>query len=134
MEAREAGQKVWFQIYLNRDRAASEKLLKKVTDLGAAAIIFTVDVAWQSKRTRDRRLKAHVAAPIAGPGKSGAQAAGVSAAISGYQDPRLVWDDIKFIRVGWTWDILMIETYPFTRHREGRAVNRGRGALCQGWS
>lgn len=113
MAAREAGQKVWFQIYLNRNRAASERLLEKVTKLGAAAVIFTVDVAWQSKRTRDVRGKAAVAAPIPttevdqpavkdtgkGKGRSGKQGAGVSSAISGYQDTHLVWDDIKFIRV-----------------------------------
>ena len=45
------------QIYINKDRKASEALLKKVTDLGAAAIIFTVDAAYQSKRTRDVRAK-----------------------------------------------------------------------------
>lgn len=112
MAARRAGQAVWFQIYLNRDRAASEKLLAKVTDLGANAIIFTVDVAWQSKRTRDRRGKANVAAPIATtepddnadgkkdkPKGKPSGGAGVSQAISGFQDPYLVWDDIDFIRV-----------------------------------
>lgn len=106
MEAREEGQKVWFQIYLNRDRKKSEELLAKVTQLGAAAVIFTVDVAWQSKRTRDRRSKAIVAAPNPtssgsdkpGKGTAGAQNAGVSQAISGFQDPHLIWDDIDFIR------------------------------------
>lgn len=119
MAAREAGQKVWFQIYLNRDRAASERLLEKVTNLGAAAVIFTVDVAWQSKRTRDRRLKADVAPPIASTDKggktgvSGSQGAGVSAAISGYQDPKLVWEDIKFIRVRVTPTADARNTLPF---------------------
>ncbi|KLT43318.1 mitochondrial fmn-dependent dehydrogenase [Cutaneotrichosporon oleaginosum] len=104
MAARQAGQNVWFQIYLNRDRAASERLLEKVTALGAAAVIFTVDVAWQSKRTRDVRGKAAVAAPIAttdaegARGTAGKQGAGVASAISGYQDPHLVWSDIEFIR------------------------------------
>jgi isopentenyl diphosphate isomerase/L-lactate dehydrogenase-like FMN-dependent dehydrogenase len=57
MEARRDGQKVFFQIYLNKDRKASEVLLEKVTKLGASAIIFTVDAAWKSKRTRDVRAK-----------------------------------------------------------------------------
>ncbi|KAL7419080.1 hypothetical protein Q5752_005916 [Cryptotrichosporon argae] len=109
MAAREEGQKVWFQIYLNKDRKASEALLRKVTALGAAAVIFTVDVAWQSKRTRDVRAKTTVAAPIETTGgdkdkgtggKTGASKAplGVSQAISGFQDTHLVWDDIDFIR------------------------------------
>ncbi|BEI85332.1 hypothetical protein CcaverHIS002_0507330 [Cutaneotrichosporon cavernicola] len=114
MAARQAGQNVWFQIYLNRDRAASERLLEKVTALGANAIIFTVDVAWQSKRTRDVRGKAAVAAPIettdAGKGDrggAGKQGAGVSSAISGYQDPHLVWSDIEFIRRNTTLPIIV---------------------------
>jgi L-lactate dehydrogenase (cytochrome) len=76
MEARKEGQKVFFQaslflppvwghladcqIYLNKDRKASEILLEKVTKLGAAAVIFTVDTAWKSKRTRDVRAKTTV--------------------------------------------------------------------------
>jgi L-lactate dehydrogenase (cytochrome) len=78
MEARKEGQKVFFQvsrnfyiitisavvadaqIYLNKDRKASEVLLEKVTKLGAAAVIFTVDTAWKSKRTRDVRAKTTV--------------------------------------------------------------------------
>ena len=42
---------------MNKDRKASEVLLEKVTKLGAAAIMFTVDSAWKSKRTRDVRAK-----------------------------------------------------------------------------
>jgi len=48
------------QIYLNKDRKASEALLEKVTKLGASAIMFTVDAAWRSKRTRDVRAKTAV--------------------------------------------------------------------------
>jgi len=35
-------------------------LLEKVTKLGASAVIFTVDTAWKSKRTRDVRAKTTV--------------------------------------------------------------------------
>lgn len=142
MAAREAGQKVWFQIYLNRDRAASERLLERVTSLGASAIIFTVDVAWQSKRTRDVRGKAAVAAPITttesdkpGKGTSGKQNAGVSSAISGYQDSHLVWDDIDFIRVRRSQAksaALMTETHQPPHHRQGHPERRGRRGVRQG--
>ncbi|WVQ73082.1 hypothetical protein IAR50_002645 [Cryptococcus sp. DSM 104548] len=101
MSARKAGQHVMFQIYLNKDRAASITLLEKVTRLGADAIIFTVDTAWKSKRTRDVRAKADVAPPPnsgeGGP-KTSKSPLGVSAAISGFQDTNLTWKDIEFIR------------------------------------
>ena len=100
MTARKDGQPVMFQIYLNKDRAASIALLKRVTALGANAIIFTVDTAWRSKRTMDVRAKAHVAPPPSSSGQQkSASPLGVSQAISGYQDTNLTWKDIDFIRV-----------------------------------
>ena len=113
MAAREEGQQVWFQIYLNRDRKASEVLLKKVTDLGAAAVIFTVDTAWKSKRTRDVRAKTTAEATIkdTSPDEGGRPKSkaplGVSAAISGYQDPNLTWEDIEFIRKNTTLPLIV---------------------------
>ncbi|ODN81596.1 hypothetical protein L202_02008 [Cryptococcus amylolentus CBS 6039] len=99
MQSRKENQPVMFQIYLNKDRAASITLLEKVTRLGADAIIFTVDTAWRSKRTRDVRAKAEVAPPPSSDGmKTSKSPLGVSAAISGYQDTNLTWKDIEFIR------------------------------------
>ncbi|KAI4595221.1 Cytochrome b2, mitochondrial precursor [Pestalotiopsis sp. 9143b] len=81
-------------LYLNKDRSVSKSLMEKVERLGAKAIMFTVDVCWQSKRTMDVRSKAT-------PGQSSAPSSapkGVSQAISGYQDTNLTWNDIPFIR------------------------------------
>lgn len=76
-----------------------------MTDYKAAAVIFTVDTAWKSKRTRDVRAKAVVESPIKesegtkGGGRGSKAPMGVSQAISGYQDTNLTWGDIDFIRV-----------------------------------
>ena len=74
-----------------------------MTDYKAAAVIFTVDTAWKSKRTRDVRAKAAVESPIKdtapGGGRGSKAPMGVSQAISGYQDTNLTWGDIDFIRV-----------------------------------
>ncbi|ORY23133.1 putative cytochrome b2, mitochondrial precursor (L-lactate ferricytochrome C oxidoreductase) [Naematelia encephala] len=99
MEARKDGQKVIYQIYLNKDRKASEVLLQKVEKLKPAAVMFTVDVAWQSKRTMDVRAKNSVDAPIKDTSEPKSKAPlGVSQAIGSYQDRNLDWDDIDFIR------------------------------------
>jgi L-lactate dehydrogenase (cytochrome) len=90
------------QIYLNKDRSQSEKLLRKVEKLGATAIIFTVDVMHQSKRTMDVRNKpTALKPPLSSQTSSGnvTAQAGVSKSISGYQDEKLAWSDITFIRV-----------------------------------
>lgn len=127
------------QIYLNKDRKASEALLKKVTDLGASAVIFTVDTAWKSKRTRDVRAKASIEAPIKDSasegGRGGSKAPlGISAAISGYQDTNLTWGDIDFIRVNTIIPSLCSKAdragkHTSTDHRQGRAVRGGCGPL-----
>ncbi|KAK6224090.1 hypothetical protein LQW54_000237 [Pestalotiopsis sp. IQ-011] len=93
-DARQEGQNLVFQLYLNKDRSVSKSLIERVERLGAKAIMFTVDVCWQSKRTMDVR-------PKATPGQSSAPSSapkGVSQAISGYQDTNLTWNDIPFIR------------------------------------
>ncbi|WRT68158.1 uncharacterized protein IL334_005133 [Kwoniella shivajii] len=99
MEARVDGQKVIYQIYLNKDRKASEALLRKVEQLKPAAVMFTVDVAWQSKRTLDVRAK-HIPVDVNADTSTPRSKAplGVSEAIGGYQDSNLSWDDIDFIR------------------------------------
>ncbi|KAF7519219.1 hypothetical protein G7054_g13168 [Neopestalotiopsis clavispora] len=94
-DARTPDQNLIFQLYLNRDRSASEKLIQKVEKLGAKAIMFTVDVCWQSKRTMDVRTKA---TPGPSPSAPSSAPKGVSQAISGYQDTNLTWKDIPFIR------------------------------------
>ena len=66
--------------------------------------MFTVDAASRSKRTLDQRTKgvSDTPPPSAKEQGSGGQkpskAAGISQAISGYQDDNLVWDDINFIK------------------------------------
>ncbi len=83
---------------------ASEKLIKKVDALGCKAIMFTVDSARSGFRELDVRAKGVVEAPppSAADDKSEKTAkgpVGIAQAISGYQDPNLTWDDMKFIRV-----------------------------------
>ncbi|WWD01546.1 hypothetical protein V866_008491 [Kwoniella sp. B9012] len=101
MNERLPEQPVIYQIYLNKNRQASETLLKKVEKLKPAAVMFTVDVPWQSKRTLDARAK-HVVAPVVedteAPLRPSKAPLGVSEAIGGYQDPNLSWEDIPFIR------------------------------------
>jgi len=100
-DARNGDQPLFYQVYLAKDRQKSREVLQKVDKLGAKAIVFTVDVMCQSKRTLDVRTKVtsnpspkttQSAPPAAG-------MAGVSAALAGYQDTSMTWKDIDFIRV-----------------------------------
>lgn len=46
-----------FQLYLNKDRAASERLVRKIEAQGFRAIMVTVDAAVPGKRELDQRAK-----------------------------------------------------------------------------
>lgn len=80
---------VVYQLYVNRDRAASEKILRKIELAGVDAIMLTVDAPVMGKRERDMRAKGEEVKVGGDTGTSGA-GAGVAAAISGYIDPNLV--------------------------------------------
>ncbi|EIW70925.1 hypothetical protein TREMEDRAFT_28420 [Tremella mesenterica DSM 1558] len=100
LSSRIPNQKIMFQIYLNKNRSASASLLQKVTQAGVDAIIFTVDNPGNAKRTMDVRAKhSGLEVPINGPNDRLSRAPmGIGEIIGGYQDRRLVWDDVGFIR------------------------------------
>jgi isopentenyl diphosphate isomerase/L-lactate dehydrogenase-like FMN-dependent dehydrogenase len=45
----------WFQLYVFRDRAITERLIERAQAAGYEALVLTVDVPWVGKRDRDRR-------------------------------------------------------------------------------
>lgn len=102
-DARRPDQPLVFQLYLNKDRSASSALVERVTKLGASAIILTVDVCWQSKRTLDVRQKLKEVSDVPAPKSittptSSPKEKSVSEQISGYQATNLTWDDIAFVK------------------------------------
>ena len=53
--AAEVGGRLWFQLYVVRDRAFREKLVKRASDAGYEALLLTVDLPVSGKRERDPR-------------------------------------------------------------------------------
>ncbi|TFY67109.1 hypothetical protein EVJ58_g1834 [Rhodofomes roseus] len=99
MSVKLPGQGLVFQLYLNKDRKASETLVKKIEAQGFKAIMLTVDAAVPGKRELDQKAKGEDLKD--GPstfGKSGSSGMGVAHAISGYQDPDILWDDLPWLR------------------------------------
>lgn len=94
--------RAWFQLYVNKDRRATERLLRLVQDSGkVAAVMVTVDLPVISKREEDERAQA--ADRPAADGKS----AGMAAQTASFIDPRLTWSDIPWIRKGTTLPLLV---------------------------
>ena len=106
MSAKQPKQHLIFQLYMNKDRAASEKLIRRLEGDGFSAIMLTVDAAMPGKRELDQRTKGDWGGPGA-KGKAGmSEGNGIAQvcdfrpggrdsilsrlnvqSISGYQDP-----------------------------------------------
>ncbi|CEH11863.1 cytochrome b2 [Ceraceosorus bombacis] len=95
LDARADGQAVVYQLYVNRDRSASEKILTSCEERGVKAVMLTVDAAVMGKRERDMRAKGEVV-DVGGDTGRDEKAQGVAAAISGYIDPNLDWSIVSW--------------------------------------
>jgi 4-hydroxymandelate oxidase len=74
----------WFQLYVLRDRAASERMLDRAVEAGYGAVVFTVDLPVGGLRYRDAR--------------NGFEIPPSMRARGGDYDPVLTWDDIAWIK------------------------------------
>lgn len=65
----------WFQLYIQYDRAFTEDLVARVVEMGARAIVVTVDTPLLGARDRDRRDQLGATRGVAYPILAGAQPA-----------------------------------------------------------
>ncbi|PWN28703.1 hypothetical protein BDZ90DRAFT_245485 [Jaminaea rosea] len=92
-----------YQLYINKDRRASEEILRKVEQDGFKAVMLTVDAPVMGKRELDMRAKGEIVSSPASPDSGGSASTstsgrGVAGAISGYIDPTISWADIDWYR------------------------------------
>ena len=98
---------VWFQLYVYRDRAATEGLVRRVEAAGCRALVVTVDVPVLGRRERDVRnrftLPPHLTIEnlyAAGYARMAPDANG--SALAAYADdlfdPALTWDTVDWLR------------------------------------
>jgi 4-hydroxymandelate oxidase len=98
---------VWFQLYVYKDRSASEALVRRVEAAGCTALQLTADTPVLGRRERDIRnrfaLPADLWAPnltadgkLPPPDGSGSKSP-LAAAIDELFDPNLTWDDIAWL-------------------------------------
>jgi len=98
---------VWFQLYVYRDRAATEALVRRVEAAGCRALVLTVDAPVLGRRERDVRnrfaLPPHLGvqnlyaagyAPVAAQDNE----SGLAAYFATLLDPSLTWEAITWLR------------------------------------
>lgn len=99
---------VWFQLYVYKDRSASEALVRRVEAAGCTALELTADAPLLGRRERDVRnnfslpeglwapnLTADAASSL--PDSSGHAGSPFAAVFDTLVDPNLTWDDIAWL-------------------------------------
>jgi L-lactate dehydrogenase (cytochrome) len=91
----------FFQLYVDKQRAKSARLLSHVEALGVKAIFVTVDAPVAGKREADERVKADesMSAPMSGErAKNDTKGGSLGRIMAGFIDASLSWDDIPWLR------------------------------------
>jgi len=98
---------VWFQLYVYRDRGATEALVRRVEAAGCRALVLTVDAPRLGRRERDVKNRfalppelavanLHAAGYGRVPGAAGES--GLAAYVDELLDPALTWEAIGWLR------------------------------------
>ena len=94
----------FFQLYVNKDRSLTEKLLRDIHKLGITAVIVTVDAPVPGKREADERVRADegLTTPMSGAkSKNDAKGGGLGRIMGSYIDASLSWADLPWLRKHW---------------------------------
>ena len=97
----------WFQLYVNRDRKLTEKVIRKAESLGMKVLVITVDVAVLGKRERDERNKHISANSNIQQNMKTDNSRGISRALSSFIHSGFDWNELKWIRSITTLPILL---------------------------
>jgi L-lactate dehydrogenase (cytochrome) len=92
---------IFFQLYVDKQREKSERLLQHVEGLGVKAIFVTVDAPVPGKREADERVRADetLVTPMSGAkAKNDAKGGALGRIMGSYIDASLSWADIPWLR------------------------------------
>jgi L-lactate dehydrogenase (cytochrome) len=94
---------VFFQLYMDKNRAKSAALLRHVQARGAKGVFLTVDAPVIGKREADERIKLDgdtgISSPMTGvSARNDKKGGALGRVMGGFIDPTTVWDDIAWIR------------------------------------
>ncbi|EJU06455.1 hypothetical protein DACRYDRAFT_19605 [Dacryopinax primogenitus] len=97
---RKDGQTMFFQLYVNKDRQVSERLLREAERRGFKAVLLTVDTPVPGKREMDLKTRGlpTPAAAAAGEKQLSSTQAGIANSLGDYFDANLCWDDLAWLR------------------------------------
>jgi 4-hydroxymandelate oxidase len=98
---------VWFQLYVYRDRKATEGLVRRAEAAGCRALVLTVDAPFLGRRERDVRNRFALPPGLAvvnllpegyGEVAPARGDSGLAAYVASFLDPALTWRDVAWLR------------------------------------
>lgn len=98
VDAARDGQVQWLQLYVNKDRAITERIIKHAEKRGCKGLFITVDAPQLGRREKDMRSKfSDVGSNVQETGGENTdRSQGAARAISSFIDPSLNWNDIPW--------------------------------------
>ncbi|KAK8052085.1 hypothetical protein PG993_003470 [Apiospora rasikravindrae] len=98
MDAAEGDQVQWMQLYVNSDRAITERIVKHAEKRGCKGLFITVDAPQLGRREKDMRSKFTDQGSNVQSGQETDNSQGAARAISSFIDPSLSWKDIPWFK------------------------------------
>ena len=98
VDARQDDQVQWLQLYVNKDRAITERIVKHAEKRGCKGLFITVDAPQLGRREKDMRSKFDdTGSSVQSTSNSDVdRSQGAARAISSFIDPSLSWKDIPW--------------------------------------
>lgn len=98
VDAKQGDQTQWLQLYVNKDRAITRRIVEHAEKRGCKGLFITVDAPQLGRREKDMRSKfSDVGSNVQDKGgKSVDRSQGAARAISSFIDPSLSWKDIPW--------------------------------------
>src|SRR6187402_2236317 len=98
MDAAEGDQVQWLQLYVNKDREITKKIVQHAEKRGCKGLFITVDAPQLGRREKDMRSKFTDTGSNVQAGASTDNSQGAARAISSFIDPALSWKDIPWFQ------------------------------------
>lgn len=98
VDARRGDQVQWLQLYVNQDRAVTQRIVQHAERRGCKALFITVDAPQLGRREKDMRSKFTDEGSNVQRGTTTDTNQGAARAISSFIDPALSWKDVAWFR------------------------------------
>lgn len=100
VDAKQGDQTQWLQLYVNKDRAITKRIVQHAEKRGCKGLFITVDAPQLGRREKDMRSKfSDVGSNVQSTdGSSVDRSQGAARAISSFIDPSLNWKDIPWLK------------------------------------